>query len=368
MKAILSFLFFMFAGIGMYAQVSQTGYYITRDGKRYNGVTIENPDYADACERVMISTEMNGGKYYYPKDIAAYGTNYGYKYVSAVVTIDGDTASVFLKELIRDHEILLYKYEGKKGEAFFTIDAAGKYAQITDGGERYRQLLQARAADCPVLAELDELPMRMTESSLTSLYESYTECSVNNYPGITWGFAVNAGYTWFNFEDKNRFEIPNRPYAMPGFFVEIPIDRRISFRAELYYFFTQTKSDEWDATFNTNNFDYKRHSLVLPLLFKYRFSNVQRKVLPYLELGATLDFKLSGNMRSVEGFGSDVRLLSTSGAKVAVGPEFGVGLEHKLDNNHVLYYGIRAGYYFGAAATDKREHRNNVSINCAISF
>ena len=54
MRAVLSFLFLMFAGIGLFAQVSQTGYYITKDGKRYNGVTIENPDYADACERVMI--------------------------------------------------------------------------------------------------------------------------------------------------------------------------------------------------------------------------------------------------------------------------------------------------------------------------
>ena len=283
MRAVLSFLFLMFAGIGLFAQVSQTGYYITKDGKRYNGVTIENPDYADACERVMISTEMDGGKYYYPKDIAAYGTDYGYKYVSALVSIDGDTANVFLKELIRDQEIQLYKYEGKKGEAFYMIDSSGKYAQIKDGGEHYRQLLQARAADCPVLTELNELPMKLTESSLTSLYESYTDCSVNNYPGITWGFAVNAGHTWFNFEDENRFEIPNRLYAMPGFFVEIPIDRRISFRAELYYFFTQTKSNEWTEELNMNSFEYKRHSLVLPLLFKYRFSNVQRKVLPYLE-------------------------------------------------------------------------------------
>lgn len=368
MRAVLSFLFLMFAGIGLFAQVSQTGYYITKDGKRYNEVTIENPDYADACERVMISTEMDGGKYYYPKDIAAYGTDYGYKYVSALVTIDGDTVNVFLKELIRDHEILLYKYEGKKGEAFYMIDASGKYAQIKDGGEHYRQLLQARAADCPVLTELNELPMKLTESSLTSLYESYTDCSVNNYPGITWGFAVNAGHTWFNFEDENRFEIPNRLYAMPGFFVEIPIDRRISFRAELYYFFTQTKSNEWTEELNMNSFEYKRHSLVLPLLFKYRFSNVQRKVLPYLELGATLDFKLSGDMRIVEQGNNVVLPRTTSGAKVAVGPEFGVGLEHKLGNDHVLYYGVRAGYYFGAAATDKREHRNNVSINCAISF
>lgn len=368
MRLLLFFVFAIAFNSCLFAQVSQLGYYITKDGIRYNGVTIENPDYADACERVMISTSVDSGKYFYPKDIAAYGTNYGYKYISSIVMIDGDTVPVFLKELIKDNDILLYEYEGKKGRIFFTIDkATGMYEPIEDGGVAYRNLLRQRAADCEVLQELDKLPLKMTESSLLSLYESYTKCSVNDYPGLKWGVTVNIGYSFFNFEDENRFDISNKPYAMPGLFLEVPIDRRISLRAELYYFYTKATSKQWSVDLNMHSFSYKRHSLVLPLLFKYRFSNIQGNVLPYIEFGATMDFKLSGDM-NVEEEGQSALIRTFSGANFAVGPEFGVGLEHTIKNDCVLYYGVRTGYYFGAASTDKREFRSNISINCGIAF
>ena len=96
-----------FVALGAMAQVSKDGYFITNDGTRYDGVTIENPDYADACERVMISVRGDGGRFYYPRDIASYGTDFGYRYVSSTVMLNGDTARVFLKELVRDSDISL---------------------------------------------------------------------------------------------------------------------------------------------------------------------------------------------------------------------------------------------------------------------
>lgn len=360
-----------FVALGAMAQVSKDGYFITNDGTRYDGVTIENPDYADACERVMISVRGDGGRFYYPRDIASYGTDFGYRYVSSTVMLNGDTARVFLKELVRDSDISLYEYEGRSGRIFFTIDKeTGRYVSVNDDGEAYRSQLRQRAKDCPLLDELDEQPLKMTESSLLSLYEAYTRCSVNDYPGVKWGVAVNAGYSFFNFEDENRYEngIPDRPYAMPGLFVELPIDRRISFRAELYYFFTKTRSNDFNSELDAYAFEYKRHSLVLPLLFKYRFSNLDSKVLPYIELGATFDIKVSGKMDIIENYGGKDTVLPLQAARLAVGPEFGVGLEQKLNERNTLYYGIRGGYYFGGASTDKREFRSNVSINCSISF
>ena len=107
---------------------------------------------------------------------------------------------------------------------------------------------------------------------------------------------------------------------------------------------------------------------VLPLLFKYRFSNLDSKVLPYIELGATFDIKVSGKMDIIENYGGKDTVLPLQAARLAVGPEFGVGLEQKLNERNTLYYGIRGGYYFGGASTDKREFRSNVSINCSISF
>ena len=210
-----------FVALGAMAQVSKDGYFITNDGTRYDGVTIENPDYADACERVMISVRGDGGRFYYPRDIASYGTDFGYRYVSSTVMLNGDTARVFLKELVRDSDISLYEYEGRSGRIFFTIDKeTGRYVSVNDDGEAYRSQLRQRAKDCPLLDELDEQPLKMTESSLLSLYEAYTRCSVNDYPGVKWGVAVNAGYSFFNFEDENRYDIPDRPYAMPGLFYQ----------------------------------------------------------------------------------------------------------------------------------------------------
>lgn len=365
---ILFFMGFLFSEIK--AQVSETGYYITNDGKRYNGVTIMNPNYADSYERVRIAYEAKEiDTYFYPSEIAAYGINGGYKYISASIETDGESKDVFLKELIRDGDIILYKYVSKDNILFFTIDrVTGKYKQITDNGKEFRESLQRRAQNCEIINELNQLPMNMTESSLMSLYESYDKCSNNNNPGITFGISINGGYSFFNFDDKTRFDIKNQPYIMPGVFLDIPLDRRISFRPEIYYFFTKTSSKQYTPDLNMNSFEYKRHSIIVPLFLRYRFSNIKGNTIPYIEMGATLDFRISGNITTVENGLNCIEPRSVTSAYCLVGPEFGAGIQHILKNKRSIYAGIRSGYYFGSASTDKREHRTNISVNVGFGF
>lgn len=370
MKQLLILIFLGIIFQNVKAQVSETGYYITNDGKRYNGVTIMNPNYADSYERVRIAYEAKDiDTFYYPTEIAAYGINGGYKYISASIEVDGETKDVFMKELIRDGEIILYKYADRNNIYFFTIDkTTGKYKQITDNGKEFRESLRKRAQGCNIIQDLDKLPLYMNESSLMSVYESYDKCSSNNYPGITFGITLNGGYSFFNFDDKNRFDIQNKPYIMPGIFVDIPIDRRISFRPELYYFFTKTNSKQYTPELNTNSFEYKRHSIIVPLFLRYRFSNLEGNTIPYIEIGATFDFRIAGNINTVEKGMNSMESRSVTSAYCLVGPEFGAGIQHILKNKRSVYVGIRSGYYFGSASTDKREHRSNVSLNIGFGF
>lgn len=360
----------MICSVYVFPQTSRNGYFVTKDGKRYNNVTIKNPDYADSYERVFIQSEQLGiDSYLYPKDIAFYGTDFGYKYISTSLKTDTVEKQVFIKELIRDGEINLYKYEDLHGVQYYTIDRqSGKYTPIVDGGAGFRALLQERAKDCDVLDGLNAQKLKMTDSSLLSLYESYTNCSLNNYPGIRWGVTVNAGYSFFNFDDEIRFDIPDRPYAMPGLFVDIPIDRRISFRPEIYYFYTATKTKSVNQVTGKNDFSYYRHSLVVPLMLRYRFSNVKGNTIPYIEMGATFDIMLSGKISRVEVLDTRIDNLSQTGSYLNVGPEFGAGIEHTLASDRILYAGLRGAYYFSAVSSDKKEHRSNISVNVGISF
>lgn len=369
MRKILAAILLVFT-VAAFAQTSKNGFFVTRDGKRYNNVTILNPDYADAYDRAFIVCEQLGiDGYLYPKDIASYGVDCGYRYLSVTLQTDTVEKQVFIKELIRDNEINLYKYEDMGGVKYYTIDSkTGKFVLIEDGGKEFRSLLRKRAEDCDVVYELDKKKMKMTDSSLLSLYESYTNCSLNNYPGIRWGVSLNSGYSFFNFDDEARFDIPDRAYVMPGFFVDIPIDRRISFRPELYYFFTATETESVNLTAKSRDFEYYRHSLVVPLMLRYRFSNVKGKTIPYIEMGATLDLMLSGKITRVEQLGLNIMPLSQTGSYLNIGPEFGAGIEHTLRNDMVLYAGMRTAYYFSAVSSGKKEHRSNVSVNLGISF
>lgn len=369
MRILLTALVFLCTVLG-FAQNSQTGYVITKDGKRYNEIKILNPYHADSYERLYVETAPEGlGNNIFPENIAVYGINSGYRYVSAKINLYGNEKQVFLKELIRDNDISLYKYEDKNGTQYYTIDKkTAKYTVIEDNGEEFRNTLRKRAQNCSIIEELDKLPMKMKDNSLLSLYESYTNCSMNNYPGIRWGASINAGYSFFYFDDEARFEIPNKFYAMPGLFVDIPIDRRISFRPEIYYFYTKTKSKSINYATQKHDFTYFRHSIIMPLMLRYRFSNINGKTIPYIEMGATFDFKLAGEMyRTENNFGRNDRL-KQSGAVMSVGPEFGAGIEHTLRNNMVLFAGARTAYYFSATSSDKKEHRSNVSVNIGIGF
>lgn len=365
-KSLSVFVLFLFCLLSS-AQVSEKGYYVTKEGVRYNEVDILNPYHADCYDRVHVASDkLNMNAFLYPQDIASYGVDYGYRFVSAKVKIDTAEVQIFLKELIRDKEINVYKSEYKGKAHYFTIDRqTGRYKEILDKGAEFRHLLKLRAekSNCEVIEELNNIELKMTESSIMSLYEAYTNCSVNNYPGIKWGVALNAGYSFFNFDDEVRFDIPNRPYAMPGLFVDIPIDNRISFRPEVYYFYTRTNSKP-----NKYNFKYYRHSLVVPLMLRYRFSNVNGNTIPYIEMGATFDIRLAGKTRTMESYGLNSYPVTKNCSNIHIGPEFGAGIEHKLSNGLILYAGLRGAYYFSATTSDKKEHRSNVSFNIAIGF
>lgn len=369
MRIFLTALVFLCTVLGM-AQNSQTGYIITKDGKRYNEIKILNPNYADSYERLHVEFAPVGMEnYIYPKDIAVYGTDQGYRYISATLELYGNEHEAFLKELIRDNEVNIYKYEDRNGTKYYTINKkSGKYELIEDNGKEFRNSLRKMAANCSIADKLDKIPMKMTDNSLLSLYESYTNCSMNNFPGIKWGVAINTGYSFFNFDDEARFEIPNQAYAMPGVFVDIPIDRRISFRPEIYYFYTQTKSKSKNIVTKNYDFTYLRHSLIVPLMLRYRFSNINGNTIPYIEMGATFDFKLVGEMYRTENNYGRFDRLKQSGAIMNVGPEFGAGIEHTLKNDMVLYAGARGAYYFSATSSEKKEHRSNVSVNIGIGF
>lgn len=356
--------------VSVFAQPGQNGFFVTKDGKRYNNVTIQNVNFADSYDRALIKCDALGiDNYMYPKDIASYGVDYGYKYISTTLNVNGTEKEVFIKELIRDGEINLYKYEDLSGVRYYSIDSkTGDYKLIEDNGLEFRTLLQERAKDCELIDELNQLPLKMNEGALLSLYESYTNCSMNNHTGIRWGVGINAGYSFFNFDDEARFDIPDKMYAMPGIFVDIPLDRRISFRPELYYFYTSTHSKSKNAVTNDYDFKYYRHSLIIPLMLRYRFSNVKGKTIPYIEMGATLDFLLAGKMYRTENNDNRIDLLPQKGAIMNVGPEFGAGIEHTLNNEMVLFAGVRGAYYFSATSSAKKEHRSNLSINVGISF
>lgn len=367
MKRALPIFILFFYCLFTSAQISEKGYFVTKEGVRYNEVDILNPNHADCYERVHVSSEeLSLNKFFYPKDIASYGLDYGYRFISAKIMIDTAEVQVFLKELIRDWDINIYKSEYKGKARFYTIDRqTGKYIEIKDNGSEFRRLLQKRAemSNCDVIDDLNNIQLKMTETSIMSLYEAYTNCSVNNYPGIKWGVAVNAGYSFFNFDDEVRFNIPNKPYAMPGLFVDIPIDNRISFRPELYYFYTKTKNKPYDGSFK-----YYRHSLIVPLMLRYRFSNVNGNTIPYIEMGATFDVRLAGKTKYKEYYGISSYMVEKNCSNVHVGPEFGAGIEHKLTDDLMVYVGVRGAYYFSATTSDKKEHRSNVSFNVGIGF
>lgn len=317
----------------------------------------------DRAEYIVIPDQENQeNTILYPDDILSYGfEDNRSKYFSAKVIIDGEACSVFLEELIRDEDLTVYVLNSKKGEYYFMQNGSQQPRLVTDK-EELRSCFQQKATGCSKINSINSRPMKLKRSSITKMYEAYTNCNVNVFSRFRFGITAGIYLASFKIGHNRDFDYDNSVSFSPGLYVEIPLDLRFSFRPELVYKSIHAKGKPDQIKYKNTEMDYKRQSFMFPLLIRYRISQSTNAWIPYIELGPTFDIKLSGsNYNKQSKVKNEVSSWQYGGA-------LGFGIERKLTDFISLYGGLRYNASAGISTGDEKEFFNLYSFSLTIGF
>lgn len=339
------------------------GYYITPQ-KTVTSIKILKSNERERAHKIIIP-KQDGHEYkvLYPNEIIGYGfEGKNIRYCSATIYLDGKETTVFLEEFIKgDDNVTIYIYNSDKGELFF-VQRGKQLAQlITDNGTALRNYFKNKAGNCSAIDEIDRYPMKMTRSSILKMYEAYTKCNLNVFSRFRYGITGGAYIEMLKAGDANNYKFNKEVAFYPGIFVEIPLDIRFSFRPEVIYMSSHL-TGEPDLSKDRDNIEFIRKSIYLPLMFRYKLTQVRSKYIPYFELGPTIDFRISGER------GKPTATLKRQVSPYQIGGALGAGVEYKMSDLISLYAGLRYNASRGASPDETREVHNLISLNLSVGF
>ena len=321
---------------------SDRGYYI-KNGNVVSGIAFERANRVQRAERLIIPQQrLHDARVFYPSDIEEYGFPDGRRFISAEITLYGNTKKVFLQEILNLDSIIVFVYPMRGNDYFFLQRDGSGLAELIRDEEEFWNLF--RNSSCPeISAYIDGRRMRgLTYRRIRIYQRAYTECNTNLFPRFRFGISTETGLEFKSIKYLSR---SRSPLFSIGVFAQIPIDECFSFRPEVIYRF---------------------NAVQLPMVFRYSFNYKRGNRIPYIDLGLLAEFKTSPEEEIVLDSGQILANSRTNPFRY--GLVLGAGMEFKLRSGHSIYTGIRFRYLEGSINREFKERLRHLTFSIAYSF
>lgn len=250
-----------------------------------------------------------------------------------------DTLSVFL--FINDRKQKEYYYQFGNGKEVLPL------AVVSDG--RVRSALEEYLSDFPIAQEDEQLRqyiqrMKPTPNSYKKRRLVCVSGNINYIPRFRWGILLGGGYSQLKLEDNYSFKKQFQWYA--GAFADIPIlQKGFSFHPELA--FLKVSALQVDSPDFNRDLAYNRTTLRMPLLLRYTAVLIRGKVLPYLQFGPEMGFRIKGDTKThryltdPEGYIKNSEVYQEKNKNFLIAGTVGLGVEIKIQRRHSLFIDAR---------------------------
>lgn len=342
------------------------GYYI-QNGRTYYPAYIHKDDELMLSERVMVFPGLTNKEVVFTPDrIEGFGMG-GKHYVSAKVTYNGFEYDHFLEEVITvgdSFTVYFHFRQHPDKHMFYIVGNDGEFRDAIpyDAPQPLWDMILANT-DCGNTGRFKPFPEKATRAEVVRYYEAYRRCNPNLFPRFE--FGIQAGVGAFNpgrTGTMKKFGYDLGYYV--GLYASIPLNECFSFRPEVNFFINDYNNGTWLNVIDGNwdDIDYLRKSLQVPLLFRYSFNYLSGRVIPYVELGPTLDFTM--HYKPLTNWNPSI---DKSSYYIMGGGTLGAGVEWKLSYRRSLYTGLRFDYVrqFDRSADNRYA---NFSFNAAFTI
>jgi len=386
MKQIITFTVCILMGITTFSQFSaqhveheiiadsEKGYYVI-NSIMYDGIWILKDNKAERTKRVIIPKQKNHeAKTFYPEDIEEYGFPNGIKYVSSTISFNGIEKKVFIEELVNiDDYIIFYVYSTEnKEDIFFILEGEeNKLRMINSNSPQEVWNIFLSQNNCAEIQGIENFPKKLTRKRIDVFYRAYRDCNPNLFPKFQYGPVLNLGIGKPLLQETPKYSYPYVFAFSAGGYFQLPFDECTALRTELVYSLLSNNSGSVDRMqkLEKGNAKYLRHSIAMPILFRYTFNFSTLKNVPYMEAGPCFDYCFNGGkikdgklVKPEKGI-----ILNESLINFQYGVSIGAGVEHKISHKKSFHLGVRYNW-ITASRQEYVEKIKFLGVNVAISL
>lgn len=304
-------------------------------------------------KQYFISIEKGGVKVktYAAGDILLYREG-GTSFLSKTIIVDGEKRQALLPRIYWKEPVNMYSFITDKGKTEYY------FQEGTDNNEPLKPMkddpqtgyvnpLKTYLEQFPIAQENENVKayihsMKPTANSFRSRYKVCLTGNANYIPRVCWGVLAGAGIAKLSFE---AYDFKPQLQGFVGIFADIPLIDGFSFHPELTY--RKYAFSKLEETIQKLSAVCNRQDFVLPLMLRYTFLSQKGKVLPYIQLGAELEYALKNESASQymttdsEGFNVWTESGTIKHDKFGVAYTGGIGVEWKILSNHSLFLDLR---------------------------
>lgn len=323
----------------------------------YSFKTIINiPEENDVYYKCIIPLE-DKEEIIYPSQIIGYKLENGVTFVSKEINYKGELKKVFLEEVVKDDEFVIYAYvdNDREPEALFMEEQNGKPVQIDAEAEPFKSYL---LKDISSKNNLNPEALSSIKANRYSIKNAYVAYSKDNTEYILRKakFGIIAGYSLLDMKKNDVFHERSSKYSI-GLFADIPfIAKQFSAHPELLFQCKNFSDNEFISPDSKSSL--REYHIAAPLKLRYTFLNTHKAIKPYVECGGLVGFFLKHNYKdklqklflseSLKQYyikqGIPIPSLDEDGiAPVYFGAILGGGIETTI-LKHTVYFGLNYTY------------------------
>lgn len=284
---------------------------------------------------LQVHLYRQGSKTYYSKTIEINGEKKQVM-LQRVLKTEHDSLSIY--RFINDRKFPVYYYQfGNEPEVYPMAESADS---------KTGQPLKDYLLSFPV-AQKDKYvqdyinKMQPTLQSYKNRARICLNDNINFLPAFRWGIMTGMGgsrlSTDIEIHSKQQWQ------WQVGAFADIPLMQfGFSLHPELTFlkFSASSYTQFWNAAYN-------RTTLQVPLLLRYTLVAIRGKILPYVQVGPELGFRVKGNTEicrytnDEEGYVTDYKIYQENNKGFYLTGTAGVGVEMKIQRRHSVFIDLR---------------------------
>lgn len=350
---------------------AQRGYY-SKDTIEYSGINLIDR----GNQMNMKSIQIKKGKKiveYSPYEIDEYGFQKGSYYKAFTFSFGGRQERFFFERLVEGNINLYYIITNSEKRYYMFDNKLLELTEIPKTFVEYNVLLKNYVGDC--VQSVKNIPfVKIRKNNLTRFFQDFNTCKNRPLPRMRYGFSI--GISTYNFsvaKDGIDQSLPNHLNGsnfLVGSFLDIPINTsNLSFHP--IFDLEKIGVNQVFNSGNSNDVVINSTSINVPLLLRY--SILQNKITPYLQLGPVYsrnirnkstiyEYESTGNTIDIEVHNSTVLQKNLGGFSVGSGLISNYGSKHSwfLELNYIKLYNLNT--------PDRLYNRSEISLKTGLLF